>query len=72
MDFYKDFHSDRFKPKVVISENISQKDIDLMTKMHLAITVIQLKLEGQLIKRCSEFAMNDRLLLDKINFDKKA
>jgi fructose-1,6-bisphosphatase-3 len=32
-----------------------------------AITVIQLKLEGQLIKRHPEYDMNDRLLLGKIN-----
>jgi len=68
MDFYRDFHSDKFKPKVVPSENISQKDIELMTKMHLAITIIQLKLEGQVIRNRNEFKMDDRLQLDKIDF----
>ncbi|HPO50991.1 MAG TPA: fructose-bisphosphatase class III, partial [Spirochaetota bacterium] len=69
MDFYKDFKSEKFKPKISPNEKISQKDIELMTKMHLAITIIQLKLEGQIIKKRKEFKMNDRLLLDKIDFD---
>lgn len=38
-------------------------------KMHKAITIIQLKLEGQLIKAHPEFKMDDRLLLDKINYE---
>ncbi|MBO5461210.1 MAG: fructose-1,6-bisphosphatase [Ruminococcus sp.] len=38
-------------------------------KMHKAITLIQLKLEGQLIKEHPEFNMDDRLLLDKINYE---
>jgi fructose-1,6-bisphosphatase-3 len=39
--------------------------------MHKAITIIQLKLEGQVIKRRPEFQMTDRLLLDKISSDLK-
>lgn len=38
--------------------------------MHKAITIIQFKLEGQIIKDRPEFAMESRLLLDKINFKK--
>ena len=34
--------------------------------MHKAITIIQLKLEGQLIRRRPEFHMESRMLLDKI------
>ena len=40
---------------------------DNRAKMVKAITVIALKLQGQLIKRNPEFAMDDRLLLDKID-----
>ena len=36
-------------------------------KMVKAITVIALKLQGQLIKRNSEFMMDDRLLMDKMD-----
>jgi len=37
--------------------------------MHKAVTVIQLKLEGQIIKRRPQYRMEDRLLLDKIHYD---
>ncbi len=47
------------------------KNIELDKKMHKAITVIQFKLEGQLIKKRPEFKMEKRLLLDKINHEKK-
>lgn len=47
------------------------KDLSLDMKMHKAITILQLKLEGQLLMRRPEFHMEDRLLLDKINFETK-
>ncbi len=46
------------------------RDAMLDEKMHKAITVIQFKLEGQLIRRHPEYGMNDRLLLDKIDIEK--
>ncbi len=39
----------------------------LMAKMHKAISIIQFKLEGQIIQRHPEWKMNDRLLLDKMD-----
>ena len=42
----------------------------LMARMHKAISIIQFKLEGQIIKRHPEYKMDDRLLLDKINPEK--
>ena len=41
----------------------------LMAKMHKAISIIQFKLEGQIISRHPEYKMDDRLLLDKINLN---
>lgn len=51
-------------------ENYDVRDAFLDEKMHKAITIIQLKLEGQLILRHPEFHMEDRLLLDKIDLQK--
>jgi fructose-1,6-bisphosphatase III len=48
----------------------TENDQLLMARMHKAITIIQLKLEGQIIKRRSQYRMEDRLLLDKIDFGK--
>lgn len=38
--------------------------------MHKAITIIQFKAEGQLIKEHPEWDMQERLLLDKIDYEK--
>ncbi len=46
------------------------KDLSLDTKMHKAIAVLQFKLEGQLIMRHPEFHMEDRMLLDRIDYEK--
>lgn len=47
------------------------KDLSLDMRMHKAMAIIQFKLEGQLILKHPEFEMNDRLLLDKIDYEKK-
>lgn len=48
-----------------------KQDQNIDTLIHKAVTILQLKLEGQVIQRNPEFKMEDRLLLDKIDFDKK-
>lgn len=45
------------------------RDLDLDTKVHKAITILQLKLEGQLIKRNPCFGMENRLLLERIDYE---
>src|SRR5699024_5174292 len=50
-------------------EEISTKQKSLVAKMHKAISIIQFKLEGEIINRRPEFEMNHRLLLNKINYD---
>ena len=44
----------------------------LIAKMQKAIAIIQFKLEGQIIHRNPEYAMDDRLLLDKIDMSAKS
>lgn len=46
------------------------RSAQLMAKMHKAISIIQFKLEGQTIRRHSEWQMNDRLLLEHIDLKK--
>lgn len=50
--------------------DIAEKELSLIAKMHKAITIIQFKLEAQVIMRNPEFNMEDRKLLDKIDFKK--
>ncbi len=49
---------------------LNKEESAVAIKMHKAITVIQFKLEGQLILSEPENGMSDRLLLDKIDWDK--
>ena len=67
LEHYKDTNCDAFTIKY--NKNYNTKDLHLDIKMHKAIAMIQFKLEGALIKRRPEFGMDDRLLLDKINFE---
>lgn len=68
MKTYKNTDCSAFAIKY--SDDYDTRDLDLDTKMHKAIAVLQFKLEGQVIKRHPEFGMDDRLLLDKINIEK--
>lgn len=63
-----DIHRWTVKVDQTDENRISDRDRDLAARMHKAITVILFKLEGQLIQRNPCFGMDDRLLLDKINW----
>ncbi len=69
LETYSDVDCEAFS--IRFNTDYNTKDLSLDTKMHKAITIIQFKLEGQLIMRHPEFGMESRLLLDKIDFDKK-
>jgi fructose-1,6-bisphosphatase-3 len=70
MDFYNDDQCLNFNPILVNGKEYNEKDIKLLARMHKAITIIQFKLEGQIIKRRPYFSMEDRLLLNKIDYQK--
>ena len=48
---------------------IRDRDKLLAARMHKAITMILFKLEGQKILRNPAFGMEDRLLLDKVDYE---
>jgi len=52
-------------------EDYNTRELDLDMKMHKAIAILQFKLEGKTIMRHPEWNMDDRLLLDKIDYEKK-
>lgn len=56
---------------IIYDEDYDTKDLALDMKMHKAVTILQFKLEGQIIREHPEFLMDDRLLLDKIDWTKK-
>lgn len=52
------------------SEDSATSDLSLEKRMHKAISIIQFKLEGQIIQNRKDFHMESRLLLDKMNLEK--
>ncbi len=68
MEVYGDVNCDAFAIK--FNTDYNTKDLSLDTKMHKAMAIIQFKLEGQLIMRHPEFHMEERMLLDRIDYEK--
>ena len=69
-DFYSDCDLHQFSVKLTEdTRNVSDRDKVLSARMYKAITVILFKLEGQKILRHPEYNMNDRLMLDKIDYE---
>ena len=68
MEEYANSNTNIFNPKNV-DEKDSKFDQTVMSRTQQAAAIIQLKLEGQIIKRHPEYFMEDRLLLDKINYE---
>ena len=65
LKYYKEDSCKNFIPK----EYDNNSEVELIAKMHKAITIIQFKLEHEIISRNPEFNMNHRLLLNNINFE---
>jgi fructose-1,6-bisphosphatase-3 len=71
MDLYGDDPCSQFMPKrtddLASMARIDDYEQQLMARMQKAITIMQFKLEGQIIQRRSHYQMEDRLFLDKID-----
>jgi len=66
--YYKKDNCNLFVPKGYNINYNKSEDLSFIGRIHKAITVIQFKLEYNLIKRKPGFLLEDRLLLDKIDF----
>lgn len=69
MDAYGDDPCRQFQVKAPPGEEYTQNELLLLARMQKAISIIQFKLEGAIIQRRPEFEMDDRLLLDKIDWE---
>ncbi len=67
---YKEDPSKEFLPKGCENSRYTSSDKIVMAKIQKAIAIIQFKVEGKLIKNHSEYYMDDRLILDKVNYKK--
>jgi len=66
METYKNDPCDLFAPKT----DAKGIDFELIKQMQKAISIIQFKLEGQAIQRNPHFQMEDRMILDRVDFAK--
>lgn len=67
---YKDDDCAQFMPQTLDDNIYDPVDAGLVAKMHKAISIIQLKLEGQLIGRHSEWNMDDRDIFRTVDFER--
>lgn len=69
-EVYRKCDVSRFQVKIAKEDegSLTERDKLLCARMHKAITMILFKLEGQKIRRNPCFHMDDRLLLDKVDY----
>ena len=68
METYGDDPCALFLPRTKYADSFfDEKTIRLISQMHKAITIIQFKLEGEIIRRRPEFEMDDRMLLHHLD-----
>ena len=71
MEAYGDDPCDAFQPRLKFADDKhSDKSTHLISQMMKAISIIQFKLEADIIKRRPEFEMADRNLLHLVNYEK--
>ncbi|WP_186409567.1 fructose-1,6-bisphosphatase, partial [Candidatus Propionivibrio aalborgensis] len=70
LETYKDDPCELFIPKVSADDSFTSQEIRMMSQMQKAMTIIQFKLESQIIKRRRQYQMQDRLLLDMVDYER--
>lgn len=67
MDAYGDDPCEEFMPKLSKDTALDEKTISLIARMHKAISIIQFKMEAQVLNRHPEWGMRKRNLLEGID-----
>jgi len=71
MDTYHNCTLECYQPKIKYSRKMyNEKEQRIISQMHKAISVIQWKLEGEIIDRNPSYGMEDRKLLNFIDYEK--
>lgn len=70
LETYKDDPCELFIPRVSKDSDFTAQEIRLMAQMQKAMAIIQFKLESQIIRRRPHYQMDDRLLLDKVDYER--
>lgn len=70
METYDKGDLSNFMPKIKFANRFyTEREVRMFAQMHKAISVIQWKLEGQLIEKHPDYNMDDRNMLRRINYD---
>lgn len=70
METYADDPCERFGTRWTEGTAPGSHERLMTARMHKAITILQFKLEAQILRRRPHYRMQDRLLLDKIDFER--
>lgn len=70
LSVYKNDPCINFKPKSIEKNALYPTDVKALAKINKAITIMQFKLEGQLIKEHEHYEMDSLRLLHKIDYEK--
>ncbi|WP_413699601.1 fructose-bisphosphatase class III [Psychromonas sp. KJ10-10] len=70
METYRDDPCHEFRTMAEGDRSLSTREKLVLARIHKAITIIQMKVEGQVIKNHPEYNMDDRLVLEKIDYEK--
>ncbi len=70
MDVYGDDPCEEFMPRLLKGNQLDEKTLRLTAQMHKAISVIQFKKEAQIFHRRPEWQMEDRCLLEHIDYQR--
>lgn len=70
LETYGDDPCTEFIPKLLKEATMDEKTLQLTAKMHKAISVIQFKQEASIFHRRTEWNMEDRCLLEAIDYEK--
>ncbi|MDE6225620.1 MAG: fructose-1,6-bisphosphatase, partial [Muribaculaceae bacterium] len=71
METYENGSLENFIPKIKFANRFyTDREVRMFAQMHKAISVIQWKLEGQLIEKRPDFNMSDRNMLRHIDYDR--
>ncbi len=71
LETYGDDPCEEFMPKLLKDMKLDEKTMQLSAKMHKAISVIQFKQEAAIFHRRPEWQMEDRCLIENIDFNEK-
>ena len=70
MDVYGNDPCEEFMPRLLTGNTLDEKTRLLTARMHKAISVIQFKTEAQIFHRRPEWNMEDRCLLEAIDYER--